>query len=920
MHPISNEHSGDSPGPTGTPDLSALDDEALGELLAKETLKHTRITPYPWQVRVAVAMIRQRDVLCLAGTGFGKTLPFVMPLFLSVKCIAWIISPLNYIEEQQAESFKKWGVMAVAVNSNTDFRKVKTDILAGVYQVVISSPESFHRTNRLGQIVLADEFKDWRHLTVIDEAHCIWVWGEQFRVDYARCGDMRGYMPSGSPVVLATATCTPVIRDALTRQLCLRDNLYVENLGNFRENLCYEVYRMTGGRDSYHEIGAFFPSADTMRRTIIFAETVNDTHEIAFALRKHFGWHNEPERDRIQPYNSLRPPHGKEESAREFKGDVCWILSSSDSLTMGADFPDVEMVIQHNAPENAVVHCQRMGRGGRNKDIRCRAILMVTNHDYRKAEKICEHLGLTEATSSDELAIISKLKVEISDEEIDLDDPLGEMATGEDLEREDEAETNRRVLVREQETRDALASATNGVQSGRRNDSSQPKNGHKSNKSGAQLFGKHRQVKKTMDPDIAMFITAKSCRTRVLDRIFGNPAHKSCESVRGCDNCAKKLDAEEQDLDRYALNRAIKREEQELEILFEDHDILAQPTRSTKSKNRTGVHLKSMQQALADWRRGVFTHERKDGDLELEDIMTDRALLAIAKSPTIVDIGSFDCIQPIWLSRGVYGAEVLEVIRKQMDVEATGHEATTGATKSKSKPKARVDHGKQRESSSTNVPNTMDLAMELSQDNNAHGYEGQADASEVESKVEPARAVKPSTPRHQFLSKPMVLNRSSVADWDTKEYVVDQALLGCETGNNSQGQMRGTNRGRHVRGQGKQRGRTSGSSLSFSIPQQFVTQFQVVDPPLPSVPSSSQLVANSSPSLLGTKRSYYRDRTHSYSTLGLPSAPPSQSTFTLSATSSEYRASSSARIPREVGRNGLWQPEREYSRFQLVHE
>ncbi|KDN34723.1 hypothetical protein RSAG8_12197, partial [Rhizoctonia solani AG-8 WAC10335] len=79
--PISNECSGEFSDPTSAPDLSTLDDEALGELLVKETLKHIKITPYPWQVRVAVAMIQQQDVLSLAGT--GKTLPFVMPLFLA---------------------------------------------------------------------------------------------------------------------------------------------------------------------------------------------------------------------------------------------------------------------------------------------------------------------------------------------------------------------------------------------------------------------------------------------------------------------------------------------------------------------------------------------------------------------------------------------------------------------------------------------------------------------------------------------------------------------------------------------------------------------------------------------------------------------------------------------------------------------
>ncbi|KAG9097366.1 hypothetical protein FS749_006462 [Ceratobasidium sp. UAMH 11750] len=116
------------PTPSTSLDLSdplTLDDEALGRLLAVETEKRTGWAPHAWQVRLAVAVLQRRDVLCIAGTGFGKTVTFVMPLFVRKKMIVWIISPLNYIEEEQVRAFEEWGVKAVAVNWNTDFESVK---------------------------------------------------------------------------------------------------------------------------------------------------------------------------------------------------------------------------------------------------------------------------------------------------------------------------------------------------------------------------------------------------------------------------------------------------------------------------------------------------------------------------------------------------------------------------------------------------------------------------------------------------------------------------------------------------------------------------------------------------------------------------------------------------------------------------
>jgi len=44
------------------------------------------------------------DCSVIAGTGAGKTMPFVMPLFLDPKKIVVVISPLNALEEDQVNT------------------------------------------------------------------------------------------------------------------------------------------------------------------------------------------------------------------------------------------------------------------------------------------------------------------------------------------------------------------------------------------------------------------------------------------------------------------------------------------------------------------------------------------------------------------------------------------------------------------------------------------------------------------------------------------------------------------------------------------------------------------------------------------------------------------------------------------------
>ena len=60
-------------------------------------------TPYDWQLDVAKSLILSLDCVVVAGTGAGKTIPFVLPLFVhnSQDKLILIISLLNALEMEQ---------------------------------------------------------------------------------------------------------------------------------------------------------------------------------------------------------------------------------------------------------------------------------------------------------------------------------------------------------------------------------------------------------------------------------------------------------------------------------------------------------------------------------------------------------------------------------------------------------------------------------------------------------------------------------------------------------------------------------------------------------------------------------------------------------------------------------------------------
>jgi ATP-dependent helicase YprA (DUF1998 family) len=52
------------------------------KLRTEFSIRNAGMVPYGWQVDVAEALLLGLDCSVIAGTGAGKTMPFVMPLFV----------------------------------------------------------------------------------------------------------------------------------------------------------------------------------------------------------------------------------------------------------------------------------------------------------------------------------------------------------------------------------------------------------------------------------------------------------------------------------------------------------------------------------------------------------------------------------------------------------------------------------------------------------------------------------------------------------------------------------------------------------------------------------------------------------------------------------------------------------------------
>ena len=186
-------------------------------------------------VRAALAGV---DTLAVMPTGAGKSLTYQLAAMLRPSPTL-VLSPLIALMKDQVDKLPaQIAATATFVNSTLtgdDAAARLRGVAAGETRILYAAPErlrqaSFVRTLR--EIGVG--------LVVIDEVHCVSMWGHDFRPDYLFI--RRALDELGSPSVLGmTATATPADADAIAEALGRR--LEVVRTSVHRPNLRYDVER-----------------------------------------------------------------------------------------------------------------------------------------------------------------------------------------------------------------------------------------------------------------------------------------------------------------------------------------------------------------------------------------------------------------------------------------------------------------------------------------------------------------------------------------------------------------------------------------------------------------------------------------------------------------------------------------------------
>ena len=341
--------------------------------------KHTALEKYfgytsflPHQEEVVDAVLARRDVLAVMATGGGKSLCYQLPA-LVFGGLTVVVSPLIALMKDQVDGLRANGIPAATINSSLGYGErqiIERVILEGRIRVLYVSPERAVQPFFLSLIAKAGV-----RLIAIDEAHCISMWGHNFRPEYRRLRVLKERFPT-VPIIALTATAIPAVQDDIAVQLALKNP--ARFVGSFnRKNLTYRVVP----KARYFPRLVRYLSEHRDDAGIIYCFSQKATEDLAEKLQgKGFA---------ALPYHAGLPDAVRAENQEAFSHGDAAIICATVAFGMGIDKPDVRFVIHTDLPKDIESYYQETGRAGRDGEA-ADCILFYSRGDYNTIRYIIE--------------------------------------------------------------------------------------------------------------------------------------------------------------------------------------------------------------------------------------------------------------------------------------------------------------------------------------------------------------------------------------------------------------------------------------------------------------------------------------------------------------------------------------------------
>lgn len=296
-------------------------------------------------------ILKGERVLLIEKTGFGKSLCFQFPAIV-FEGTTVIFSPLIALMRDQVKKLNSLGISAKCINSEQtpeENSQIIADAIQGRIKILYIAPER-------------QENSEWIEATrqmnlsmvVIDEAHCISVWGHDFRPAFRRIINLVKLLPKGLPVLATTATATKKVEADVASQI--GGNISVLRGNLLRENFKLFVVKVESEDEKLIWLGKNLNRLDGTG--ILYTGTRVDTEIYS-------KWFEHLKLSTIG-YNAGLDTDSRIAIEDGLMNNKWKCVISTNALGMGIDKSDIRFIIHTQIPQSPIHYYQEIGRAGRD--------------------------------------------------------------------------------------------------------------------------------------------------------------------------------------------------------------------------------------------------------------------------------------------------------------------------------------------------------------------------------------------------------------------------------------------------------------------------------------------------------------------------------------------------------------------------
>ena len=337
--------------------------------------------PISLQEETVNAGLHNESFVAVFPTGGGKSLTFQLPALMRGNALGEltvVVSPLVSLMKDQVDNLSvRFGInKAVSLNgllTPLERDEVMSQVKSGFAQILYVSPESLRSPSilRLLKGRLIRRF-------VIDEAHCLSSWGQDFRVDYLFIADFIKLLQNEASIKIQVSCFTATAKPQVIQDI---KNYFSDNLGldlyEFtttvgRSNLSYKILPVEDDKQKVNELKRILDYCE--RPVIIYASRTKKVEELSGLL-------NDYAPGLSSYFHGKLDVEEKKLNMSSFMSGEVDVMVATSAFGMGVDKDNVHTVIHYNISDSLENYTQEAGRAGRDAKINAKCYVLFSQQD-----------------------------------------------------------------------------------------------------------------------------------------------------------------------------------------------------------------------------------------------------------------------------------------------------------------------------------------------------------------------------------------------------------------------------------------------------------------------------------------------------------------------------------------------------------